>query len=415
VSAIVVSRSRDGLEWSDPVVTSPSTGVFAHDKNWIACDNADTSRFAGRCYTAWSTSEDDGRLAVATSTDGGLTWSNAVVTDVEGVVGVQPVTRPDGVLVVPYLRENRLESVRSTDGAASFEAPVEIAEVLFSPVASLRAAALPSVEVAGDGRIWLAWPDCRFQPVCRPGSSTNDIALVSSADGRRWSIPRRVPLGPLNAELDFVAPGLAVDAATSGARTRLAVSAYALGPSCTDLDCGVSARAVLSANAGATWTAPRTIAPTTRLADVPLSGRAARMLGDYLSTSWVSGAAAVPVVTAPVAPFDGVYHVDAIAARLAAPPSAVLSVRPAAPRAGALVRATLSVVPAPAATRVRCSVRLGSLPLRVVARTGARGRASCAWRIPRASAGRTLQGAIALGAVRRTFSYRVARAATARR
>ena len=415
VSALTVSRSLDGLNWEPPVVVSPPSGTFAHDKNWIVCDSSLASPFAGRCYTVWTASHEEERLAVSWSVDGGATWSPPVLADVSPVVGVQPVTRPDGALVVPYLREGRIESVRSTDGGATWEAPVVVAQTLFSPVARLRAAPLPSVEVGADGRVWLAWPDCSFQENCRPGVTTNDIALVSSADGRVWSAPRRVPLGSARAGLDFVTPGLAVDGRTAGARTRLAVVAYVLGPECANVQCPITARAVASADAGATWGPPRTLAPTTRLADAPLAG-STRMVGDYLSASWVEGRVVVPVVTAPVARYDGRYHVEALAARITAPPFVAVAVTPPRPAAGMRVRVTLTVAPAPPrGVAVRCAARLGAVPFAPSTKRRSGGLATCTWLLPRRSGGRVVRGTIAVSGVRRAFSVRVGAAATVRR
>ncbi len=50
LSSLLVSRSPDGISWGPPIVTSPEPDHFAHDKNWIVCDNGTGSRFRGRCY-----------------------------------------------------------------------------------------------------------------------------------------------------------------------------------------------------------------------------------------------------------------------------------------------------------------------------------------------------------------------------
>jgi hypothetical protein len=53
-SALVVSRSSDGLTWSVPVTIAPLGGTFAHDKNWTVCDNGPSSPSRGTCYTSFS-------------------------------------------------------------------------------------------------------------------------------------------------------------------------------------------------------------------------------------------------------------------------------------------------------------------------------------------------------------------------
>jgi hypothetical protein len=407
VSALLVSRSGDGMTWSAPVTVSPSPGHFAHDKNWTACDAWPGSPFAGRCYTAWSAADGEGEVLVSASSDGGLTWSAPAVATGENAVGAQPVARPDGTLVMPYLTGTRIESVRSRDGGRTFEPAVRVAEAPFSPVGLFRALPLPSVEVAGDGRVWAAWSDCRFQPACEPGRSTNDVALASSADGRVWSALRRVPLGRPDVELDYVIPGLAVDRATRGRRTRLAVVSYVLGPDCAGRSCGVAAASVVSSNSGENWTAPATLASSTTLNDAPSAG-SQKMLADYLSASWLAGGFAVSVATIPVAPFDGRYHVDAVAGRTRAPPSAYLTRLTSPPRQGRLFRVRIDVAPASGAARLRCSATLAGRALAVAsARVAATGRATCAWRIPARSAGRALAVTVRLGPVVRRLAARV--------
>ena len=73
---------------------------------------------------------------------------------------------------------------------------------------------LPSAEVAGDGRVYVAWQDCRF----RSGCPANDIVYSSSLDGLAWSAVTRIPIDPTNSNIDHFLPGIAVDKATSGAR-----------------------------------------------------------------------------------------------------------------------------------------------------------------------------------------------------
>ena len=69
-AAVVVSSSPDGLNWSNPVMLpTASTGS---DKNWITCDNSQTSPYFGNCYVEW----DDGynTIHMNVSSDGGQTW-----------------------------------------------------------------------------------------------------------------------------------------------------------------------------------------------------------------------------------------------------------------------------------------------------------------------------------------------------
>ncbi|HEX3455991.1 MAG TPA: hypothetical protein VHS03_15310, partial [Gaiellaceae bacterium] len=218
---VLVSRSQDGIQWSPPVVaeTGPADSL---DKEWVACDNWPSSPNRGRCYLSYL--EVGAKLIVTqTSTDGGLTWSLPVSTSIQpaGDVepnGAQPLPRPDGSVAVVYAvgtAENEqgsdegfqlaslsaaVYSAMSTDGGASFPSNIEVASLLESPTAGVRAPALPSADVAADGRLFVSWEDCRFDPTCR----RDRIVLSTSADGVTWSPP--APIGPATPGADQFVP-----------------------------------------------------------------------------------------------------------------------------------------------------------------------------------------------------------------
>ena len=100
----LVSRSRDGIAWSAPVVAAGDPAED-DDKEWIACDNGLTSPFRGRCYLSYLDAR-SAQIRTRISTDGGLRWSAPAVTapgtDLGFVNGAQPVVQPNGTLVVVY-------------------------------------------------------------------------------------------------------------------------------------------------------------------------------------------------------------------------------------------------------------------------------------------------------------------------
>jgi hypothetical protein len=282
-SALLVSRSSDGLHWSPPVTVarkanSPDSILF--DKEWIVCDNGAASPFRGRCYLSYS-DIDRLRLATQTSADGGQTWGAAVGSPDgagrRGIVGrfapgPQPVVLPNGTVVVP-LYDDEISVVRSTDGGASFSRAIRVAPASFGGSPGLRAAPLPSAEVGADGTIALVWPDC-----VRPGCiAENDLLLSKSSDGINWTPPAVIPLGPGN----HVLPGVAADPARPG---RLALAYY------TESSRKLNVAFVSSVDGGATWSRPLRLSPEgmpfNRIAQ---SGGA--MVGDYISTSFASGRA----------------------------------------------------------------------------------------------------------------------------
>ena len=75
-----VSRSTDGINWSNPVLVDQS-GV--DDKNWITCDNTSASPYYGNCYVEWDQGFSTGQIQMSVSSDGGKTWGAAKGTGFE--------------------------------------------------------------------------------------------------------------------------------------------------------------------------------------------------------------------------------------------------------------------------------------------------------------------------------------------
>lgn len=316
-TALLVSRSRDGLAWGAPVVAAASA-LEDYDKEWIVCDNWASSRFRGRCYLSYLDFE-SGQIRTRHSDDGGVTWSGPT-----GVVGrtasnvangVQPVVRPDGSLVLVFAafaafarfddpEASELVAVASSDGGVTFPSRVRIARLEEEIVIGMRAPALPSVEVDGGGTIYAAWHDCRF----RPGCLVNDIVLARSPDGLRWSVPVRVPAVPVERDTHVVVPGLAADPSTAGRRARLAIAYHLKPQDCGFARCpGLHVELIASADAGATWSRPERLSaepmPLEWLAETGLG----RMTGDYISTSFVEGRP-IPVFSLATEPVAGTYQ-----------------------------------------------------------------------------------------------------------
>jgi BNR repeat-like domain/RTX calcium-binding nonapeptide repeat (4 copies) len=193
-SRLPVSRSTDGFRWSAPVdaATGVSAQGIAFDKNWLACDNGPTSPFRGSCYLAYTDVLRDDRLAVVTSRDGGLTWSQPAGVPLTDAVGVLPVIRPNGNLVLVFLWNGRqIGSSVSTDGGASFGTPALVADVQARRARGLRLFTLPAADVDPTGQVWATWHDCRFSRGC----TANSVVVATSADGRSWTPPARITSG----------------------------------------------------------------------------------------------------------------------------------------------------------------------------------------------------------------------------
>jgi len=307
---VLVSRSPDGITWDRPAAArvGPSGSL---DKEWVACDNWPSSPNRGHCYLSYL-DVSSGLIVTQTSIDGGLTWSPAVATSMHPPSGVeangaQPLPRPDGSLVVVYefggehgpSASDELLAATSVDGGASFAPSIEISSLSWSPTPGLRAPPLPSAAVARDGRLFVAWEDCRLDPTC----GRDRILLSTSVDGQTWSSPAAV--GPATSGADQFVPGLAADPTTSGGTQRLALTYYSMPQACAArASCaGIDAWLTTSGDAGAVWTRPQRLdAQPMQLAWLPKAG--GRFLGDYISTSFVGGRP-VPVYSLAVVPFGG--------------------------------------------------------------------------------------------------------------
>jgi hypothetical protein len=300
---VAVSRSTDGgLTWGNPVIVNNS-GHF-NDKNWTVCDNTPSSPFYGNCYTEFDDASRGDLELMSTSTDGGLTWGAAQTTQ-NGFHGIggQPLVQPNGNVVVPVIGFSRvgffLSVFSSNNGGASWGPARQITPIKFrNPAGGIRAdIPLPSAEIDASGKIYVVWSDCRFEDHC----SASDLVISTSSDGVSWSHPTRIPLDPIGSGVDHFIPGLAVNRATSGGSTQLALTFYYYPvANCTASTCQLDVGSSTSSDGGASWTRNALVAGPMRLSWLPNTTQG-RMVADYISTSFVSSVAfpAFAVATAP--------------------------------------------------------------------------------------------------------------------
>jgi hypothetical protein len=286
VPKVFVSRSTDGgATFGDPVSIPPPAKKVSLDKNWTVCDTHPSSPFYGNCYTEFDNFGEGDLEYMSTSRDGGATWSDPVVPlgNPKGLGG-QPVVRPNGTVIVPFESlKGTIGSFRSTDGGATWSRETAVSRISFHAVAGdLRTSPLPTAEIDGAGRVYVAWEDCRFEPRC----TANDIVFSSSADGVSWSAVRRVPTDAVGGNVDHFIPGLAVDPATTGASAHLALTYYFYpNAACTTDTCELRVAFTSSPDGGAHWSAPTELDGATSLADIARTSQGP-MVGDYISTSF---------------------------------------------------------------------------------------------------------------------------------
>jgi hypothetical protein len=300
---VLTSRSTDGGKtFGNPGTTA--TGSL--DKNWIVCDNTATSPFFGNCYTEYDITSSGDALRMKTSTDGGLTWGPARATgDNATGLGGQPVVRPNGTVLVPYLSlNNQIRSFRSVDGGASWRSTVLVSGISHHDAAGgLREEALPSAEIDSAGTAYVAWSDCRF----RSGCPRNDIVLAKSTSETTWATPTRVPIDATTSSVDHFVPGLGIDPSTSGGTARIGLTYYFYPNSaCTAATCQLDAGFISSVNGGTSWSTATQVAGPMTLSWIPNTSQG-RMFGDYISTSVRPGGNAFPIVPIASAPTGSTF------------------------------------------------------------------------------------------------------------
>jgi hypothetical protein len=283
--AVVVSRSTDGLNWGNPVSVDPLAP--SSDKNWIVCDSWPNSPHYGNCYVEWDDPLNNDEILMSTSTDGGLTWGAATptVNSADGIGG-QPLVQPNGTVVVP-IETGVMAAFLSSDGGASWTAPVTISNIQFhADAGGIRSGPLPSAAVDGGGTIWTVWEDCRFRMPC----TTNDLVYSTSTDGVTWSAVTRIPIDDTSSTVDHFIPGIGIDPATSGTGAHVALHYYYYPKSsCSAATCQLFVGYISSANGGSTWNTPATVTAAAMPLNWLPNSQNGLMVGDYIATAFVNG------------------------------------------------------------------------------------------------------------------------------
>ena len=284
IPAVIVSRSKDGINWDNPVSVGPN--VDSSDKDWITCDNSATSPYYGNCYVEWDDPARGNLIYMSTSTDGGQTWSPALNTaDAASGIGGQPLAQPNGTVVVPIddAFEGSVMSFRSTDGGISWSSTVTVASIFSHfEAGGLRSGPLPSASEDFSGNIYVVWSDCRFRTNC----AENDLVLSTSHDGIKWTAPARIPIDPVSSAVDHFLPGLGIEAQFPSSTVHLAlVYYYYPQTNCTTSTCQLDVGFITSTAAGKSWYPAVHVAGPMTLTWLPntFSGY---MVGDYFSSTF---------------------------------------------------------------------------------------------------------------------------------
>ena len=217
------------LSWSAPTfinqTTSPAT---LNDKEWIVADANAASPFRDRVYvtfTRYIFNPANGRyvespIMEAHSSNGGQSFSAPQIIGAPAIYsqGSRPVVAADGTVYVFFDGATRLASldstyvVKSTDGGATFSAPVQVStlnEIAPPANTAFRVNSFPAAAVAPNGDVYAAWST---EMTDSHGGHAAAVYSKSTDGGASWSTP--TPIFPAldaatRTPVGYPAPGLA--------------------------------------------------------------------------------------------------------------------------------------------------------------------------------------------------------------
>ena len=225
---VTAAAASDKTAWMAPVLVSKQSSTTFSDKSQIWADNASSSPFFGNVYLCWASfrGQEKGHgtpapLIVATSTDGGNTWTQKQVTAAANNGQIQPLDgctiRTDskgnvyvfGIGTDPITRQNFEYLVSSTDGGQRWGRPILIPGALTHPGELDPVQGRPVQDGVAGARNDLTWaPSVDIANGAPTGSdATNRIVLTyvsgttaaphvvfreSTDGGATWSAPRNI-------------------------------------------------------------------------------------------------------------------------------------------------------------------------------------------------------------------------------
>jgi len=149
---VTAAAKGDNNAWMAPVIVSKQSSTTFSDKDQVWADNASSSPFFGNVYVCWASFQGQEKghgtpapLTVATSADGGDTWTQMHVTAAANNGQIQPLDgctiRTDshgnvyvfGIGTDPTTKQHFEYLVRSTNGGHNWSPPFQIPGAVTHP------------------------------------------------------------------------------------------------------------------------------------------------------------------------------------------------------------------------------------------------------------------------------------------
>src|SRR5215469_7448837 len=221
-NGIFVRRSVDaGKTWDKdhvPVAEQASTpGIPFEDKPYIVADNT-KSKYSGNLYVGWTRWRlTDSQMLISRSTDDGKSWSQPIEIDAHpglprddngAAEGFDGTVGSDGTLYTTWSQDNDIMLASSRDGGQTFSrarAIIHTAPIMFAINTLDRANGFPQIAIdPRSDRLYVTWSDYR--------NGDLDVFLSSSSDhGKHWTAPIRVNNDPVHDGAEQFFQWLAVD------------------------------------------------------------------------------------------------------------------------------------------------------------------------------------------------------------
>jgi photosystem II stability/assembly factor-like uncharacterized protein len=223
---VTTKSTNNGQTWGN-FVAVPNPGPD-EDKNHFIIDNNPSSPYSGYLYTAYTEfGSSPNRLEFSRSTDGSATWSAPLVISSGGSAdqGVNLQVGPNGELYatytsyISYPSSSNVGFNKSTDGGATWGTQTSAA----GPIAdirgnftkggyTIRVSSFPSMAVDKSFGPYRGWIYI-FYPA-QPGSNPDIYMVKSTNGGTSWSTPMKVNQNTESSRRDQWYPWATVDPST---------------------------------------------------------------------------------------------------------------------------------------------------------------------------------------------------------